>query len=324
MFEKENGRKKEKLILIVGPTAVGKTELSIKIAKEFDGEVFSIDSMQIYRGMDIGTAKIADEEMRGVPHYLLDIINPDEDFSVSDFRERAYKCIKEISSRKKLAIGVGGTGLYVNSLVYDLNFSSSKSSDRIRDKYWKLAEKYGNEYIMDILKSIDIKTAERLNLNDTKRIIRGIEVYELTGKKMSDSYNDFRKENNDFSLTIIGLNRNREKLYERINKRVDIMLEKGLVNEVENLLSQGYSKDLTSMKAIGYKEVIEYIDGKISYDEMVELLKRNSRRFAKRQITWFKRDNRINWFNYDDFENENDLYQKVIKLIKTNLASTEV
>lgn len=310
---------RKKLILIVGPTAVGKTDLSIKLAKELNGEIFSVDSMQIYKDMDIGTAKIEESEMEGIPHYMIDIVNPDEEFSVSDFRELAYKYIYEISSKGKVPIGVGGTGLYVNSLVYQLNFAEAESDEKIRDKYTELAEKYGNQYIMDKLKEIDPESAERLNLNDTKRIIRAIEIYEMTGKKMSENYSNFRKENDDFELVIIGLNRDRQKLYERINLRVDIMMENGLVDEVRDLLERGFTKDMTSMKAIGYKEVIEYIEGNMDYDEMVEILKRNSRRFAKRQLTWFRRDERIKWFDYDEYENSEEMYCDILETIKNEI-----
>ncbi len=310
---------RKKLILIVGPTAVGKTDLSIKLAKELNGEIFSVDSMQIYKDMDIGTAKIEESEMEGIPHYMIDIVNPDEEFSVSDFRELVYKYIDEISSKGKVPIGVGGTGLYVNSLVYQLNFAEAESDEKIRDKYTELAEEHGNQYIMDKLKEIDPESAERLNLNDTKRIIRAIEIYEMTGKKMSENYSNFRKENDDFELVIIGLNRDRQKLYERINLRVDIMMENGLVDEVRDLLERGFTKDMTSMKAIGYKEVIEYIEGNMDYDEMVEILKRNSRRFAKRQLTWFRRDKRIKWFDYDEYENSEEMYSDILETIKNEI-----
>lgn len=310
---------KKKLVLIVGPTAVGKTDLSVRLAKELNGEIFSVDSMQIYKSMDIGTAKIDETEMDGIPHYMIDIVEPDDEFSVSDFRDKAYEYIDEISSRGKLPIGAGGTGLYVNSLVYDLDFAEAESDEKIREKYTELADKYGNQYIMDKLREIDPESADRLNLNDTKRIIRAIEIYEMTGKKMSDNYNSFRKENDDFELVIIGLNRNRQKLYERINLRVDIMMENGLIDEVKSLLDRGFTKDMTSMKAIGYKEVIDYLEGSTEYDEMIEILKRNSRRFAKRQLTWFRRDKRINWFDYDEYENSEDMYTDIIETIRRRL-----
>lgn len=311
--------RKEKLILIIGPTAVGKTDISIKIAKEFNGEIISADSMQIYRKMDIGTAKIKKDEMQDINHYLIDIVEPDEEYSVSDFKNDAHKRIKDIVNKGKTPIIAGGTGFYINSLTYDLNFSKSASDDNLRKKYNDLAEENGNEYIMEILKKIDLKSAQRININDRKRIIRAIEVYELTGKKMSDNYKDFRKENEDFDFIIIGLNRDREKLYKRINKRVDIMIENGLIDEVKELIDLGYGKELISMKAIGYKEVVDYFEGISSYDEMVELLKRNSRRFAKRQLTWFRRDNRIKWFNYDDYENEEEANNKIIEYIYSRI-----
>ena len=316
---KKAEKDKQKLILIVGPTAVGKTDISIKIAEKFGGEIISADSMQIYKGMDIGTAKIKDEEMRGIPHHMIDIVEPDEDFSVSDFKEKAYKYIEEIAERGNIPIAAGGTGFYVNSLVYNLNFADSGSDEEVREKYSSLAEEKGNEYIMEILRKIDPESADRININDRKRIVRAIEVYEVSGRKMSETYKDFRKENEDFHLIMIGLNRDRQKLYDRINRRVDIMLEEGLVDEVRSLLERGYDKNLTSMKAIGYKEVAEYIEDSISYDEMTEILKRNSRRFAKRQLTWFRRDKRIKWFNYDDYSSENEAFEEIIDYIEKNI-----
>lgn len=290
---------KQNLVIIVGPTAVGKTSSSVELAKRLGGEIISADSMQIYKGMDIGTAKIEEAEMEGIPHYMIDEVNPDEEFSVSDFKSKALHYIDEISSRGKLPIVVGGTGLYVNSLVYKLDFTRASSDEEIRSRYTRYAEVYGKEYVYDRLRATDPATAERLNINDVKRVIRALEVYELTGKPMSESNSDFREESDQFNLSYIGLNMERENLYERINRRVDIMLDRGLIEEVKSLLDKGYGRNHTSMKAIGYKEVIDYIEGVSSYEEMVSLLKRNSRRFAKRQLTWFRRDGRIKWFDMD-------------------------
>lgn len=307
------------LIIIVGPTAVGKTALSIEIAKRFDGEVISADSMQIYRGMDIGTAKATAIEMENIPHHMIDIVSPDSEFSVSDFKLGAYRCMDEIYARGKLPIVVGGTGLYVNSIVYKLDFADSGSDMEVRKKYYDYVETYGNEYIYEKLLEIDPDTAKRLNLNDTKRIVRALEVYELTGEPMSKTYKNFREENDEFNLVYIGLNMERSSLYERINRRVDIMLENGLVEEVTHLLSNGYRPDSTAMKAIGYKEVVEYLEGRVSYEEMVETLKQNSRRFAKRQLTWFKRDSRVVWFDVDSYESIDDFYGEVSSICSEKL-----
>ncbi|OHW62856.1 tRNA dimethylallyltransferase [Andreesenia angusta] len=307
------------LLVIVGPTAVGKTSLSVELAEHYGGEIISADSMQIYRGMDIGTAKIKADEMKSIPHYLLDVVAPDEEFSVSDFKEMTYACLGDVYSREKLPLIVGGTGLYVNSIVYKLDFADSGSDMEVRKKYMDCAEEFGNEYIYEKLKEVDPETAERLNLNDTKRIVRALEVYELTGEPMSKSYTNFREENDEFNLVFIGLDMERSHLYERINERVDIMLENGLVEEVKSLLENGYNSDMTSMKAIGYKEVVEYLRGVTTYDEMVEILKRNSRRFAKRQLTWFRRDKRIVWMQVDDYESLEELKREAISICDKKL-----
>lgn len=306
-------------MVIVGPTAVGKTALSVELAEHYGGEIISADSMQIYRGMDIGTAKIKVNEMKGIPHHLLDVVDPDEEFSVSDFKEMTYSCLEDIYSRGKLPLVVGGTGLYVNSIVYKLDFADSGSDMEVRRKYMDLAEEFGNEYIYEKLKEVDPETAERLNLNDTKRIVRALEVYELTGEPMSKSYTNFREENDEFNLVFVGLDMERSHLYERINERVDAMLENGLVEEVKSLLESGYNSDMTSMKAIGYKEVVEYLGGNTSFDEMVEILKRNSRRFAKRQLTWFRRDKRIVWMQVDDYESFEVLKREAISICDKKL-----
>lgn len=308
-----------KLILIVGPTAIGKTSLSIEVAKKFNCEIISADSMQIYKKMDIGTAKITKEEMAGIRHHMIDEVEPDEEFSVSDFRRKSYEYIEEIFSAGNQPLIAGGTGLYVNSLVYDLDFASSERDEALRKKYTDYAEKYGNQYIHDILEGIDSESAQRISVKDTKRIIRAIEVFETTGKKMSETCEDFRKKNKDFDLVYIGLDMDRGKLYDRINRRVDIMLEQGLVEEVRMLLNSGYGRELTSMKAIGYKEVADYIEGKVEYSEMVETLKMNSRRFAKRQLTWFRRDDRIKWFNYDNYDTTEEMYSDIFRYIEDNI-----
>lgn len=306
------------LVIIVGPTAVGKTDSSIQIAKRLNGEIISADSMQIYRQMDIGTAKIREDEMDGVRHHMIDIVDPCDEFSVSDFQERAYRCIEDISSRGKLPIVVGGTGLYINSLVYKLDFSETHSDQSIRDIFYRYAEVYGNEYIHDRLRVVDPETAKKLSINDTKRIVRALEVYQLTGSPMSEYNKNFREENDNFNLAFMGLTMDRQILYDRINTRVDKMIEEGLIDEVKNLLDNGYTSNCTSMKAIGYKEVIDYIEGELSYEDMISILKRNSRRFAKRQLTWFRRDRRIEWF-YKDQYNQNELIDSMYNYCKEKL-----
>lgn len=288
---------KRPLFILVGPTAVGKTSLSIAVAKELKGEIISADSMQIYEGMDIGTAKITDGEKEGIIHHLIDEVTPLEEFSVSDFQRKANKYIDEITQKGKLPMVVGGTGLYINSLIYELDFTTSVSNWELRDRYTKEAEEHGNLYVHDKLRAIDPISADRIHLNDIKRTIRALEVYEETGSPMSESYKDFRALNDKFDLVMIGLHMDREKLYERINHRIDIMMDSGLVDEVKGLLDSGYDEDLTSMKGIGYKEVIKYLKGECSLDETVDILKRESRRYAKRQLTWFRRESQIHWID---------------------------
>lgn len=304
--------KKDKFIMLIGPTAVGKTDLSIKLAKYFNGEIVSCDSMQIYRDMDIGTAKIKEEEKDGIVHHLIDIVNPDEEFTVSDYSKLAKSKIKEINSKNKMPIFVGGTGLYINSLLYDLSFTEVKPNYEIREKYERLAEEFGKEYVHNILKEIDKLSADRLHPNDLRRVVRAIEIYEVTGEKMSERNNDFRKPIEEYDSYILGLNMDREKLYQRINLRVDMMLEEGLLEEIKYLLNKGYTRDLVSMQAIGYKEIIDYINGDVSLEESIELLKRNSRRYAKRQLTWFRKEEKVNWIDVEDYKIE-DIYNNIEK-----------
>ncbi|NMB07983.1 MAG: tRNA (adenosine(37)-N6)-dimethylallyltransferase MiaA [Tissierellia bacterium] len=293
---------KENLLIILGPTGVGKTTISLEVAKNLKGEIISCDSMQIYKYMNIGTAKIMPEEMDNIPHYLIDIVYPDEEFTVHDFKVKAEEHIMDINNRGSLPIMVGGTGLYINSIVYELKFTNVKPNEEFRRKYNHIANKYGNEYLYEKLLKIDPISAERININDRKRIIRALEIYNETNKPMSYYNKDFRKERDKYNLIMIGLNMDRYILYSHINNRVERMFEKGLVDEVESLLNMGYDENLVSMKAIGYKEIIPYLKKEISLEESMELLKRNTRRYAKRQLTWFRRDNRIKWIDINKFD----------------------
>ncbi len=298
---------KEKLVIITGPTAVGKTDVSIKLAKKLGGEIISADSMQIYKYMDIGTAKVKKEEMDGIKHHLLDFIEPDEDFSVASYKEKATKIITEINKSNKIPFIVGGTGLYINSLVYDLDFIDVKADEEQRRKYEDMAKRYGKAYLLDLLRKIDPLTSSKYNENDTQRIVRALEVYDKTGIRMSEQAKNFRRPTEKYQVLMYCLYLNREDLYSRINKRVDIMIEDGLLNEVEDLLNRGYSKNLPSMKAIGYRELIRHLEGEWSLDEAIGKIKQFSRNYAKRQLTWFRRDDRINWIDIDDFKNQEDL-----------------
>ncbi|KMT23031.1 tRNA (adenosine(37)-N6)-dimethylallyltransferase MiaA [Clostridium cylindrosporum] len=311
---------KKNLVIIAGPTASGKTATSIEIAKRLNGEIISADSMQVYKYMDIGTAKITEEEMQGVPHYMIDEVTPDMEFSVALFREKAGAYIDDILSRGKLPIVVGGTGLYINSLTYALDFSGAEDKE-YREYLENLAKEKGNEYLHSKLKEVDIESYERLFPNDTKRIIRALEVYKLTGKTISEVQRESREKDIDYNLAYITLTMDRETLYERINKRVDIMFEKGLVEEVKSLLNMGYTKDMTSMQAIGYKEVLDYFDGKLTLDEVIYIIKQSSRRYAKRQLTWFRKDKRVRWFETDKYEDKHCLLENIVEYIEGELKT---
>ena len=309
--------KKVPLIILTGPTAVGKTDLSIKIAKKINAEIISADSMQIYEYMDIGSAKVTKEEMNGVTHYMIDEVKPDYNFSVSEFQKRANTYIDNIVSKNKLPLVTGGTGLYLNSLIYNMDFAKSNADNKLREELRKELETNGIDYMHNRLKELDEDAASRIHKNNTKRVIRALEVC-LTGEKMNDFSNDLQF-NEKYEPTIVVLNREREHLYQRINKRVDIMIENGLEQEVKNLLSMGYSKDLVSMQGIGYKEIIKYLDGEYTYDEAIEIIKRDSRRYAKRQLTWFRRYQDAKWFNLDEYDDLDRLEKDVLSYIENRI-----
>lgn len=310
--------KKIPIIIIAGPTAVGKTDLSIEIAKHLNSDIISADSMQIYKYMDIGTAKITKEEMQGIKHYLIDEVYPDFEFSVAEFQERAKLYINEINNKGKIPIIAGGTGLYINSLIYNMDFTETKSNNEIREKLQKEADEHGIEYIYEKLKQLDQKSANRIHPNNVKRVIRALEVC-LEGKdKIGDFSNDLKLNENYHPIFIV-LNRNREELYERINKRVDIMINNGLLDEVKKLFDMGYNEDMISMKAIGYKEIIKYLKGEYTLEEAIDIIKRDSRRYAKRQLTWFKRYDMTKWFDLDDYNDFEEIKIAILDYIEGNL-----
>lgn len=286
---------KKKVIAIIGPTAVGKTKLSIELAKSLDGEIISGDSMQIYRGMDIGTAKVTKAEMQGIPHYLIDIKDPAEDFSVAEFHASAGELIDEISERGKVPIIAGGTGLYIQSVLYNYNFSAAESNPEYRLFLEKRVEAEGIDNIYKELMMIDPESSERIHPNNIRRVIRALEVYHETGLTMTEYLKEQEREA-PFNHLIIGLTMERELLYDRINKRVNMMMSQGLLDEVKSLYEAGI-KDCQSIQAIGYKELYDYFAGKVTIEEAVELLKRNSRRYAKRQLTWFRNKMDVEWFD---------------------------
>lgn len=287
---------KPKILCVVGPTASGKTDYAVELALKCGGEVVSCDSMQIYKHMDIGTAKPTADEMKGVKHHMIDIIEPNESFSVARFSEMARECIDDILLRGKTPVLCGGTGLYFDSTINNINFIQMDTDEEYRKDLESAAKEFGNEYVYEILKSVDEKAAESIHPNNLKRVIRALEIYKTTGKKKSELDKEQLSEPL-YEPEITGLMRDREVLYDRINKRVDIMMEKGLVEEVSELIKMGIDTDATSMQAIGYKEIIEYLDGKTSLSDAVDKIKRESRRYAKRQLTWFKRNEKINWIN---------------------------
>jgi len=293
---------KPKLLVLVGPTAVGKTKLSLRLAAEYGAEIISGDSMQVYRGMDVGTAKATEEERKQIPHHMIDIHDPDHPFSVAEFQERARKLIDEIHARGKLPFIVGGTGLYVESLCYDFQFSEVGSDEAFREEQMLFAEQYGSEALWERLKQIDPESAERLHPNDQRRLIRALEVYHLTGERLSDQLK-VQKKVSPYELCIVGLTMDRALLYERIEQRIDQMIGEGLVDEVRGLLQAGYGKQHISMQGLGYKEIIGYLEGTMSWEDTVVLLKRDTRRFAKRQLSWFRHMKDIEWMDVTDVGN---------------------
>ena len=308
---------KQKLLVIGGPTAVGKTDLSIRIAKKLNGEIISADSMQIYKYMDIGSAKVTKEEMDGVKHHLIDVVNPDVPFSVADFKEHGDAALKDIISRGKFPIIAGGTGLYINSLTCNMTFTEAEKDEEYRKYLEDLANEKGNEYIHEMLKECDPISYKEIHANNRKRVIRALEVFKLTKKPFS-SYNvgdDFYK--SDYDIHYYVLTMDREKLYNRINKRVDIMMENGLLEECIKLKDMGYTSDMQSMQGIGYKEILYYLEGKISLDEAIDMIKQGSRNYAKRQLTWFRRDKRVIFLD-KDILNDEEIINKVVNDICDN------
>lgn len=298
-------KKKPPLVILTGPTAVGKTELSIALAKRLNGEIISADSIQVYRGMDIGSAKITSEEQLGVRHYLIDVLNPDEEFNIFIFKQMAEQAIREIYSKGKIPIITGGTGFYIQSVLYDIQFSEQEDN-RWRLYYENMAKEKGKEYIHQLLREVDAEYADSVHFNNEKRVIRALEFYHQTGQKLSE-HNKIQHENESpYDFRYFVLNRDRTVLYDRINRRVDIMLKQGLADEVKYLLDSGYDRNLVSMQGLGYKEIAAYLAGEISLSEAAEIIKRDTRRFAKRQLTWFRREKTVTFINYEDFENDTE------------------
>lgn len=308
---------KKPLVVLTGPTAVGKTKMSIALAKALDGEIISADSMQVYRHMDIGSAKIRPEEMEGVSHHLIDVLEPVEEFHVVKFKEMAVQVLAEVYKRGHIPILVGGTGFYIQALLYDIDFTQGDQDISYRTELEQYAEEYGAAALHDRLKAIDPESAERIHAHNVKRVIRALEFYEQTGTPISKHNETERQKASPYQFAYFVLNDAREQLYARINARVDTMMRDGLVEEVRNLKESGCTRDLVSMQGLGYKEILEYLDGEITLEEAVYKLKRDTRHFAKRQITWFKRERDVIWLNKQDYHyDERVMLEKMLAILR--------
>ena len=298
--------KKKPVLVLTGPTAVGKTALSLKLAAAVNGAVVSADSMQVYRGMDIGSAKILPEERQGIPHYLIDVLEPEEDFNVALFKDMALRAMQEIWKNGQVPIITGGTGFYIQAVLRDIYFSESEGKSDIRSAYEKLAEERGPQALHAILAEKDPEAAREIHPNNLKRVIRALEFYAQTGTPISRHNEEQRAKDSPYCYLYFVLNDERKRLYDRIDRRVDQMIGAGLVDEVRRLKARGLTENNVSMKGLGYKELFPYLDGKCTLSEAVEIIKRDTRHFAKRQITWFKRENGIIWINKNEFNYEDD------------------
>lgn len=297
----QNTMHKKPLIILTGPTAVGKSALSVALAKTLDGEIISADSMQVYRHMDIGSAKITREEMAGIPHYLIDILEPVEDFHVVRFQSMAKEALQTIYSRGKIPILAGGTGFYIQSVLYDIDFTETEEDESFRRELEQFAKEQGNDALFERLRRIDPKSCEILHANNIKRVIRAIEFYEKTGKPISEHNEEQHEKESPYRFVYFVLNDERSGLYEKIEKRVDAMMEAGLVAEVQKLKDMGCTGSHVSMQGLGYKEILEYLDGACTLEDAVYRIKRDTRHFAKRQLTWFRREKDVTWLHRQEF-----------------------
>ncbi|MBD8932055.1 MAG: tRNA (adenosine(37)-N6)-dimethylallyltransferase MiaA [Ruminococcus sp.] len=308
---------KKPLVILTGPTAVGKTKASIGLAKAIGGEIISADSMQVYKQMDIGSAKIKPSEMDGIPHYLVDILEPDEEFHVVLFQQMAKQAIQKIYEKGKIPILVGGTGFYIQAVLYDIDFSENEKDTSYREELEKLAQTKGAEYLHDLLREVDEKSAQDIHANNVKRVIRALEYFHQTGEKISEHNEEQRKKVSPYNFSYFVLNDERAHLYEKINLRVDQMINEGLVREVQSLKEKGYTRDMVSMQGLGYKEMLDYLDNKCSLEEAVEIIKRDTRHFAKRQITWFKRESDVTWIDKKEYDyNEERILKAMLQKLK--------
>lgn len=313
--------KKHTVIILTGPTAVGKTKASIGLAKAIGGEIISADSMQVYRHMDIGSAKIRQEEMDGVPHHLIDVLEPDEDFHVVKFQELAKKAMQEIWNRGRIPIVTGGTGFYIQALLYDIDFDENEKEDMYRKELEQYAAQFGAEALHEKLALVDPKSAETIHANNVKRVIRALEFYEQTGKPISEHNETQRQKESPYQFVYFVLTDERQHLYARIDQRVDLMIEEGLVEEVRSLKEKGYTSQMVSMQGLGYKEILAYLNGDCTLEEAIYTIKRDTRHFAKRQLTWFKRERDVIWidkekYNYDEARILDAMLEKIKNLEK--------
>lgn len=303
------------LVVITGPTAAGKTGLSVKLAKKINGEIISADSMQVYTGMDIGTAKITKEEMCGIPHHMIDILDPAEEFNVALFKKYAGSYIDEITARGHIPIIVGGTGFYIRPVLYDTEFTSCDTDYELRQKLFDYAKENGNDALFAKLLEIDPVSAETIHANNVKRVVRAIEYHTLTGERISEHNARERMKSSPYDFAYFVINMDRKELYERIDRRVDTMIDDGLVDEVKELTKKGLTKDMVSMKGLGYKEIIEYFEGALTLDESINLIKKETRHFAKRQLTWFRSEKDVIWL--DKSKKDDDiLIDEILQVLK--------
>lgn len=313
---------KQNLIILSGPTAVGKTALSIKLAGDINGSIISADSMQVYKTMDIGSAKITKEEMKGIKHYLIDVLEPEEEFNIATFKQYAKNDIEYIKKEGKLPIIAGGTGFYIQALLYDIEFNEEASeNESYREELMKLAATNGNEYVHKLLEEVDEKSARTIHPNNVKRVVRALEYYKLTGKRISEHNEIERKKESPYNYKYFVINEDRKLLYENIDKRVDLMIKNGLVDEVQMLKERGLTINNISMQGLGYKEILSYLNGDISLDDAIYIIKRDTRHFAKRQLTWFRREKDVVWINKEDFNFDDD---KILEFMKEQLKSAEI
>lgn len=314
-----------KLIILTGPTAVGKTKLSIELAHAVNGEIISADSMQVYRHMDIGSAKIRPDEMQGIKHYLVDILEPSEEFHIVLFQKYAKQAIAEIYGKGKIPIIVGGTGFYIQSVLYDIDFAESEEDPRLRRELEALAKQKGTGYLHALLQECDEKAALEIHENNVKRVIRAIEFFRQTGQKISEHNEAQRQKKSGYDSRYFVLTDERQRLYENIDKRVDLMMENGLVDEVKKLRDMGCRRDSTAMQGLGYKEIFSYLEGEITLEEAVYIIKRDTRHFAKRQLTWFRREQNVIWIEKNKFAYDNEkMLNYMLEQIKAPAANRQI